>query len=246
MCRLTCFLKDAESRTTYGCVIWFKQIVYIRPYSLNTAMAFYFVTEWPTVFPLSRKKPALSGPFLDASWQKFWKSALAVFGRNFLHWRKFHKTKFKCFFKDVRDIFSRLKPFSGHSIECSDAFWEFSAFKVHKEVLGAFSQFLRLKTKLFAMKFRCIFSVIRLQSLQRCSGCIFTIFACKREVVCCEVQAHFGGFHLAIMKISSGRIFSIFASKNEAVCLEIQMHFGSSLPTSFAEKVMRAIPRFLC
>ena len=30
-----------------------------------------------TVFPLSRKKTALSAPFLDASRQKFWKSALA-------------------------------------------------------------------------------------------------------------------------------------------------------------------------
>jgi len=41
--------------------------------------------------------------------------------------------------------------------ESSDAFWEFSTRKVYKEVLGPFSLFLRLKLKLFAMKFRCIF-----------------------------------------------------------------------------------------
>ena len=45
MCRPTCFLKDAESLTAYGCVFWCSQIVYIRTYSLNTKIAFYFVTE---------------------------------------------------------------------------------------------------------------------------------------------------------------------------------------------------------
>jgi len=44
---------------------------------------------------------------------------------------------------------------------------------------------------------------------------------------------------------SSGRIFLIYASKNKAVCCEIQTHFGSSLPASFAEKVVGAIPQFL-
>jgi len=48
-----------------------------------------------------------------------------------------------------------------------------------------------------------------------------------------------------LYKKSSGRIFSIYASKNEAVCREIQTHFGSSLPASFTEKVVGAIPRFV-
>jgi len=34
--------------------------------------------------------------------------------------------------------------------------------------------------------------------------------------------------------------------KNESVCREIQTHFGSSLLVSFAEKVLGAIPRFVC
>jgi len=46
----TCFSKDAESLTTYGCALWCSQIVYIRTYSFNTT-AFYFVTEGPA-FPL--------------------------------------------------------------------------------------------------------------------------------------------------------------------------------------------------
>jgi len=34
--------------------------------------------------------------------------------------------------------------------------------------------------------------------------------------------------------------------KNEAVCSEVQTHFGSSLAASFTEKVLGAIPRFMC
>jgi len=41
----TSFLNDAESLTTYGCVLWYSQIIYIRPYSLNIITAFFFATE---------------------------------------------------------------------------------------------------------------------------------------------------------------------------------------------------------
>jgi len=42
----TCFSKDVENLTTYDCVLWCSQIVCIRPYSLNTIIAFYSVNEW--------------------------------------------------------------------------------------------------------------------------------------------------------------------------------------------------------
>jgi len=42
----TCFSKDAENLTTYSYVLWCSQIVCIRPYSLNTIIAFYSVNEW--------------------------------------------------------------------------------------------------------------------------------------------------------------------------------------------------------
>jgi len=42
----TCFSKDAENLTTYGCVLWCSQIVFTRHYSLNTIIAFYSVNEW--------------------------------------------------------------------------------------------------------------------------------------------------------------------------------------------------------
>jgi len=44
---------------------------------------------------------------------------------------------------------------------------------------------------------------------------------------------------------SSWRNFTIYASKNEVLCLGVQAHFGSSLPASFAEKILGACSRFL-
>jgi len=41
----TSFLNDAEILTTYFCVLWCSQNIYIRPYSLNTTTAFDLVTE---------------------------------------------------------------------------------------------------------------------------------------------------------------------------------------------------------
>jgi len=42
----TCFSKDAENLTTYGCVLWCSQIFCTCHYSLNTIIAFYSVNEW--------------------------------------------------------------------------------------------------------------------------------------------------------------------------------------------------------
>ena len=50
------------------------------------------------------------------------------------------------------------------------------------------------KKKMFAMKFRCILEVLRLQGSQKSSWRIFKKFASRNEAVCCEVQAQFGRF----------------------------------------------------
>jgi len=47
---------------------------------------------------------------------------------------------------------------------------------------GAFSWFLRPKTKLFAVELRRIFDVFVLHALYKCSGCIFTIYASKTNL----------------------------------------------------------------
>ena len=45
----TCFSKHKENLTTYGCVLWWSQILRIRPCSLNTTIAYYFVNEWSNI-----------------------------------------------------------------------------------------------------------------------------------------------------------------------------------------------------
>ena len=56
----TCFSKDAEDLITYGCLLWRSQIVYIRPYSLNTTTAFYFVTEYSDIAVFVRLRVCMS------------------------------------------------------------------------------------------------------------------------------------------------------------------------------------------
>jgi len=65
-----------------------------------------------------------------------------------------------------------------------------------EKVLDEFSRFMRLKTKLFAVKFRHIFEVFSVQALEKSYGCICSIFASKNEAVCCWVQTHFRSFRI--------------------------------------------------
>ena len=66
-----------------------------------------------------------------------------------------------------------------------------------EKVLGAIPRFVRPKTKLFSVKFRCILEVLCLQVLKKKFWAQFTIFVLKNETVCCEVQTHYGSFRLA-------------------------------------------------
>ena len=85
-----------------------------------------------------------------------------------------------------------------------------------EKVLGAYSRFLRPKTKRFAVKFRRILDVLRIQGYKKISGRIFTIYASKNK-----------------------------ASKNLTVNREVQTHFGSSPLARFIEKVMGEISRLM-
>jgi len=78
--------------------------------------------------------------------------------------------------------------------------------------VGAIPQFVRPKTKLFAVKFRRILEVLCLQVLKK--------MLWRNSTIC--------------------------TSKSEAVCREIQTHFGSFPPVRFTEKVVGAIPQFMC
>jgi len=66
-----------------------------------------------------------------------------------------------------------------------------------EKALGAFSRFLRPKTKLFAVKFRCIFDVFALHALYKIFWAHFHDLCVKNEAVCNEIQTHSGSSLLA-------------------------------------------------
>jgi len=66
-----------------------------------------------------------------------------------------------------------------------------------EKVVGAIRQFVRPKMKLFAVKFRRISEVNRLQGLQKNFWTNFHDLCVQNEALCCEVQTHFASFPLA-------------------------------------------------
>jgi len=78
------------------------------------------------------------------------------------------------------------------SCDVQTHFVSFHLSRFMKKVLGALSRILRPKTKLFALEFRSILEILRLQFCRKVFGRIFTIFASKSAAVCREVQTHFG------------------------------------------------------
>jgi len=61
--------------------------------------------------------PNKNGTFFGCQPTKILKIGTCKFGRNFFHRRIFHKQSFVIFSKMMRYIFSRFKPFSGHSMD---------------------------------------------------------------------------------------------------------------------------------
>jgi len=56
-------------------------------------------------------------------------------------------------------------PSKNEAVFHKDVFWKFSLCEVYEKVLGTFSRFMRLKTKLFALKFKRISEVFALRCL---------------------------------------------------------------------------------
>ena len=72
-----------------------------------------------------------------------------------------------------------------------------------------------------------------------------TIYASKkRSFLLLSPDAFWKFSACKIYRKGFGRIFTIYVSKNEVVSCEVRTHFGSSLPASFAEKVLGAYSRF--
>jgi len=83
------------------------------------------------------------------------------------------------------------------------------------------------KTKLFAVKFRSIFEVLRLQGSQNKFWVhIYDLCVLKRSCLPWYSNAFSKFSACKAYRKSFGCIFTIYVSKNEAVCREIQTHSG--------------------
>jgi len=58
-------------------------------------------------------------------------------------------------------------------------------------------RFTRPKTELFAVKLNVFWNFLLCEAYEESFGYIFTSYVSKNEAVSCEVQMHFGRFHLA-------------------------------------------------
>jgi len=93
--------------------------------------------------------------------------------------------------------------------------------------LGAFSRFMRPKTKLFSVKYRRILEVLCLQGLRIKFWAHFhDLCVQKRSCLPWSSGAFWKFSPCEVYKKSSGRIITIFASNNEAVCCWVQTDFG--------------------
>jgi len=140
---------------------------------------------------------------LRGSWRKLW-----------AHFHDLCVQKWSCFLRRS-DAFWRFSPcevykkssgriftiyVSKNEAVCRNFQTHFGGFlraNFMKKVVGTFSQFLRPIMKLFAVEFRRILEVLRIQGLQKISGRIFTIFVSKNDAVFREVQTHFRSFRFA-------------------------------------------------
>ena len=116
----------------------------------------------------------------------------------------------------------------------SDTFFELSASKVYKNVLGTFSRFWRAKTKLLAMK--SILEVFTLQVKKKFWAHFLDFCIPKRKYLPWSSDAFWKFSACKFYRKRSGRNFTSCASKNEAVCCEVQTHFGSSLLSKVYKK----------
>ena len=163
VCSLNSFVNDS--------ICW--QLISVKATNClpcSTALAYISVPSKP-------KKTTLSAPFLDASRQKFWKSALAFLDAISFTRENFTKLNLNIFSKMYGTHFHDWSRFQVTPHRKFTRILGNLRLQVYKVVLASFSWFLHLTTKLFAMKFRYNFWVIRLHSSQKCFGRIFMIFA---------------------------------------------------------------------
>jgi len=167
--------------------------------------------------------------FTKMFWAHFW-------GFHFAS-KKYVLGAFSRFLRPKTKVFPEVQTHFGSSLPASS----------REKVLGEISRVVHPKTQRFAAKFRRTLEVLCLaRFIKKCWAHFLDFFVQKWSGLLWCSDAFWEFFFCKLYKQSSGRIFSIYASKNEAVCCEVQTRFGSSLPARFTEKVLGAIPRFMC
>jgi len=115
-----------------------------------------------------------------------------------------------------------------------------------EKVLGAIPRFVRPKTNLCAVKFRCILEVLWLRVVQKKFWAQFHDLCVQKRTCLLWSSDAFWKFSASkVYRESSGQIFTIYVLKNKAVCCEVHTHFGSDLPASFTKKALGAISQLM-
>jgi len=100
----------------------------------------------------------------------------------------------------------------------SDAFWKFSPCQLDKKVLGAFSQFVRPKTKLFALKFRRILEVLCLQGLQK------KVLGAISRYMCPKTQRFAVKFRRILDVFALHALYKMFWANFHDLCIQKRSH----------------------
>ena len=128
----------------------------------------------------------------------------------------------------------------------SDAFWKFSACKVYRKKFWAqFHDVCVQKRSCLLWSSDAFWKFSSCKVYTKVLGAFSRFMRPKTSCLLSSSDAVLTFSPCMLYIKFSGRIFTICASKNEANCCEVQTHFGSSLPASFAENVLGAIPRFV-
>jgi len=122
-----------------------------------------------------------------------------------------------------------------------DAFRKFSPDDVYEESFGRIFTIYVCKNKGVSYEVQTHFgSFCLMRFMKKVLGTLSRFFRPKTELFAVNSDAFWKFSSCNVHKKISGRIFTIYVSENEAVCSEVHTHFGSSLPASFAEKVLGA------
>jgi len=150
----------------------------------------------------------------------------------------------KCFGR-IFSIFASKN--EGTSREVQTHFGSSLPARFAEKVLGAFSRSMRPKNEAVCRGAQTHFgSSLPASYTEKVLGAIPQFARPKTKLFAVKFRRILDVHCLRVFQKKFWAQFHDCASKNEVVCCEIETHSGSSLSASFTEKVVGAIPRFMC